>query len=496
MSERTSVGLAILTAGVVVGLAGDILLRVVPWGVNWPLWVFLLAAASLALARRRGVALLPAGRFLLLVAVTMAVPLAWRDSLTLNTLNVLLGLSALALAPRYARFDSPAVAGWLDYLATATASAYSACVGLPLLLASDVQWRELPRRAWLPLALATVRGVALAVPLLLVFGALLAAADAAFSSLVARLIDFQWREIFGHLLLISLWTWLVTGFLRQLLVSGSLPAVRLQPGGLRIGSLELWIVLGSLGLLFLGFVLVQLRYLFGGMSLIEASVSLSYSEYARRGFFELVTVASLVLPTLLLLDWLRAPLSPRQEAGYRLLLGLLIGLLFVILVSAAQRMRLYVEEFGLSELRLYASAFMGWLAVVFLWFAATVLRARRERFAYGALLSAYLVAIVLTVANPDDLIVRVNGVRDNPRHAFDGAYAASLSADAVPALLAALPQVPERERTLVARRLLQAWVPPASVDWRGLSRSREEARRLVGEREAELRALAGQNASR
>jgi hypothetical protein len=68
-------------------------------------------------------------------------------------------------------------------------------------------------------------------------------------------------------------------------------------------SVALWI----LNLLFLGFMAVQLRYLFGGADLVEVTAGLGYAEYARRGFFELVATAALVVPILLVADWAAAP---------------------------------------------------------------------------------------------------------------------------------------------------------------------------------------------
>ena len=56
--------------------------------------------------------------------------------------------------------------------------------------------------------------------------------------------------------------------------------------------------------------------------------------------------------------------------------------------SGLHRMRLYQGAYGLTELRLYTMAFMLWLGVVFGWFAWTVLRGHRERFAWGALTTA------------------------------------------------------------------------------------------------------------
>ena len=101
------------------------------------------------------------------------------------------------------------------------------------------------------------------------------------------------------------------------------------------------------------------------------------------------------------------------------------------MASATQRMRLYQSEYGQTELRLYVTAFMAWLALVFVWFALTVLRDRRERFAFGALLSAFGLIAALHVLNPDAAIVRANAALARAGHSFDVDYALSLSADAV-----------------------------------------------------------------
>jgi hypothetical protein len=109
---------------------------------------------------------------------------------------------------------------------------------------------------------------------------------------------------------------------------------------------------------------------------VQVVPGLTYAEYARQGFFELVAVAALVLLLLLVAHELlrRHTVSPGQQWLFRALAGGQIVLLYVIMASAGQRMRLYQEAFGLTELRLYATAFMLWLAAVFAWFTVTVLR--------------------------------------------------------------------------------------------------------------------------
>jgi Domain of unknown function (DUF4173) len=240
-------------------------------------------------------------------------------------------------------------------------------------------------------------------------------------------------------------------------------------------------------------VTLQVRYLFGGAAVIAETTGLTVAEYARRGFFELVTASALVLPVLLVADWATLVEGSRQRNIFRLLAGLLVTLVGVMLISALQRMLLYVNAFGLTELRLYTTAFMVWLGGVFVWFTLTVLMDGRPRFAFGALAQALVVLGALHLANPDALIARVNlttpgrwcdgclsqaDVRYVFNHTIDADYIArKLSADAVPVLLDEFWRV--SDKTAVARTLLERWGPESPTDWRSWDWSEWQARRLV-----------------
>jgi hypothetical protein len=215
------------------------------------------------------------------------------------------------------------------------------------------------------------------------------------------------------------------------------------------------------------------------MALRGRTRGLTYAGYARRGFFELVTVAMLVLPRLLLGRWLLPKKLRAEERIFGLLAGSMVAMLFVIMASAVQRMLLYQSIYGLTELRLYTTAFMGWLALVFLWFLATVLRGQRERFACGALVAGLGVIAALVAMNPDALIVRTNVAHVRAGRALDDGYLAALSADAVPALVRALPELDDARRPAVTLALLRRWSQPGGHDWRTWNRARELARSAV-----------------
>ena len=217
-----------------------------------------------------------------------------------------------------------------------------------------------------------------------VFGGLLMHADPAFDRLVSRALGIDLVSLVSHLATVVLWAWLSAGVLRLVCRTDEERAAAVAPRG-ALGLGEVGTVLVVVDLLFAAFVLVQFRYLFGGNDLVRELTGMSYAEYARRGFFELVAVAALSLPLLLAADHWIDHRDPARVRRVRQLSGVMLLFLDVMLASALLRMWLYTTQFGLTELRFYTTAFMGWLVVVFGWFVATVLRGRRERFGTGAL---------------------------------------------------------------------------------------------------------------
>ena len=482
MDERTRLGLGVLGASLILGALGDLLLRATPWGVNFFLWTAALAGAAAVVAVLGRLRVAGEGRWLVPVAVLFALGVAWRDSPTVVFLDLLAFLIAVSLAVLRGRSGRLRLTGISEYvLGGIYTGAFSSAGPLPVAI-RDVRWREVARGGWRDPALAATRGVFIAAPLLLVFGGLFVAADAVFEKLVVDFLGFDVAEVFGHLFLILLFTWVTAGLLWVALMARNPENLSFgRPDSLSLGIIELGIVLGLLDLLFLVFVIVQVRYLFGGAERVLTTAGLTYAEYARRGFFELVTVTALVLPTLLLAHWLLR--AGNRERAFRVLAGALVALLFVVMASALQRMYLYLEEYGLTELRLYATIFMAWLAGVLVWFLLTVLRGRRDRFAFGALLTGFAAILLINVMNPDALIARTNLDRLEEGERFDAYYLTTLSADAAPVLFEALPEIPEERLQIVPHLtveevLLDRW-KGGETDWRTWNLSRERARRLA-----------------
>jgi Domain of unknown function (DUF4173) len=456
VSERTRRALWTLGAGLAAGIAVRVLCEMLLDRLDVALSLGALALVVAVLAQQGVVRLPPRAGWHYAPLAPLVVALVWRDSATLYTVNLLAIVAGLALAAPRARMPRLARAGVSDYLAAGLATAAGTCSGaLPPLLAVD--WRELPGRGRLGAVRAAGLGLAAATPVVLVFDGLFRAADPAYAQLIASVVRIDLGDLLEHLLFTAAWVWILTGVLRATFLAAPIPTATGMRRSGTVAPTAVGTALGVVAALFLLFVLVQLRYLFGGHEAVLRTAGLTYAEYARRGFFELVWVAGLSLPLLLVADWAADKGDPVAVRRLRRLAGLVVALLFVILASALERMRLYTAAYGLTETRLYTTAFMGWLALVLGWLVATVLRGDRRRFGAGTLAAGLAVVGCLDLLNPDGMIVRVNGARAAAGGSYDAAYGTSLSADAVPTLLRTLPTLPAPARCAAARGLADRW---------------------------------------
>lgn len=497
----------LIAAGVVLGGAGDLLLHGGgPPGLNLSLWIALVAIAALALDRRAGLTRERRRAAWLAAGVVFAAGLAWRDAPPLKLLGLACATLAFALAAH--RLDAAWVrrAGVLHYAGALALGALHAWTAAAVALRDVACLRPRAARGGDPArstAAAVGRGLLIAAPLIAMFAALLISADAVFAELVTRVFDFDFERIAGHVLLFLILAWLSTGYLRGFLTGTALLPASLwghaEPSPLAakrpaLGITEIATVLAALDALFLAFVLVQFRYLFGGHLLVRSTPGLSYAEYARRGFFELVFAVVLVVPVLLIADWILDRRNRRDDSMFRLLAGFQIALVLAIAASAMERLRLYRASYGLTESRFYATVLLLWISAMLLWLAATVLRGRRDVFAFGMLTSGLATIALLFAVNPDAIVARTNLARMASARTparFDVVYASRLSADAVPVLLRGLPSLPRQVQCLLARHMLRRWSPDRERPLRSWNWSVARARKAVRDNQERLASLLG-----
>jgi len=392
------VGLGLVGTSAALGLAGDLLFHGRPLGLNVVLFALGFVAA-LALQLRIGRAPLHQGRrWMAAPLLVFSAAFLWHASPLLTAANLIAIAGAVSLGALRRTQASPLQAGVGDFGAAVASAGAGMFAGAVHLLRRDIPWQEAETMLRGGRAASVGRGLALGLFLVALFGSLFVAADAVFKNLVSSAVPDPAR-VWPHVLLAAAIGWATAGLLRDLIAAQDerrvLPPDGLLSRRLSLGATEVAVALGALVLLFAAFVAVQARYLFGGSALVEARAHLSYAEYARHGFFELVAVSLLVLPVILGAN----ALARDRVKLVRRLSAVLIALELVVAASALQRLRLYQEQFGLTELRLYATGIVVWLVCVFVWLCATTLRGRRH-FAVGALALGFAATAASTSSIP------------------------------------------------------------------------------------------------
>ncbi|MFB8383263.1 DUF4153 domain-containing protein [Streptomyces rubiginosohelvolus] len=325
---------------------------------------------------------------------------------------------------------------------------------------------------------AGLRTTAVAVVLLVVFGTLFASADAAFADLLGDLMpDVSLGEGPWRIFLFALG-------LAGALAAAYAAAAPVRWDGITVssgkprGRVEWALPLIVLNLLFAAFIALQLVVLLGGYEKVRAETGLDHAEYARQGFWQLLWATLLTLLVIALaLRW--APRGgSRDRTLVRAVLGTLCVLTLVVVASALRRMDLYVDEYGLTRLRISVAAMELWLGVVLvLILAAGVFGARFLPRAIAVSAAAGVLAFGLL--SPDGLIAEQNVQRFEARESagIDIDYVKDLSADAVPAL----DRLPEPERSC-ALRIIQREVLHTDTPWYATSWGEARAKEILEKR--------------
>jgi hypothetical protein len=465
--DPRSIARALLLLAIGIGVLGEIALDGPAPGIN----ALVMTAAVLGLAwvvRRPGRAPDPLDAWLPVTATLLAAFVAVRA----DPFVVLLDLAGSAA------FTGASVAAFSGLAVTRRSLSVILVMGVwvvesavagtaRLLLAARPPRREGPRQraTWLgPVA----RGLVLAIPLVAIFAVLFASADPIFRRVMDDLLGFtiDLGDLPGRILFAASIAWFAGGLLA--VAARGLPAIEATALGAAapptsigwprsLGTTEALVVLVAVDAIVGSFVGLQLAYLFGGLDTLAAA-GLTYSDYARRGYFELVAAAALAGGILVFLEY---QVITRTRAYLAMAIGL-VGLTLVVLASAVLRLQLYQDAYGWTELRLYVAVSIVAMAVT-LGTMAAFLATDRTRWLGHAIAVIGVVALVsLNIIAPAAFVAERNLQRvidpslvpPDGEATLDADYLAVLPDDAIPALVVALPHLPAADAGRIRRSLL------------------------------------------
>ena len=499
------------TLGLALSLAvsADALFRDGLGGAAFPVWVGMTVVSLVGLAWRGDLVVSREAAAWLTAAIFFSIGLAWRDSEQLQAFDFLatagsLLMAAAALNSRHPALFAPRIR---HTVRAAALAARTVIADFPVLVFRDAAARYDTGR-WTRVSQRAIRIVLVAGTLAVVFGSLLGDADPIFASYLA-LPNVDPAAFVRHAIVIAIVAWTIGGWARGALVGPSDTPHRIGALPIQLGRLEITTAFVTLIVLFSAFIVAQLGWLFGGEAYLRARTGLTAAAYARQGFFQMVWVVALVIPILVAT---RAALRHGWAlARLHSMLALpVVGLLGAIVLSAALRMRLYVQYYGLSTERVYPLVFMAWLAFVLVWLSVTTLRGRARRFGPGVVLSALTTLTGLNVIVPDAVVARVNVARSSTSAMpLDIRYLTKLSGEAAePAVLAVLTDA-RRAQSVVPTPLasvdqcttitdlLGRWGPTSAARvrrsrggaWRSSNAGETHALSVVAAHETELEAI-------
>lgn len=305
-----------------------------------------------------------------------------------------------------------------------------------------------------------VRGILITLPIAIFFLLIFSQADSVFDNFIGNffeaIID---AETIIRFALVGIASLLIGGGLVYVFYKRGYKQqeVSLQQilGRSFLGNIEISILLSSINIIFLAFIIIQFTYLFSvspslpieGMNPVRDILSLqgqnannqifisnhisngmNYSEYTRRGFFELCIAAGAAFMMLFAID---------AFAAYRKrwLSVALILQVFVVMASAFKRLYLYEQAYGFTELRFYSHAFMIWLGIIFLILLWKIARDLPEqKFLFASVIVSILALASINIINPDAFIARQNLQRYAETGKLDLEYLHTLSEDSLPAI--------------------------------------------------------------
>ncbi|HTE22500.1 MAG TPA: DUF4173 domain-containing protein [Candidatus Limnocylindria bacterium] len=470
----------ILGASVGLGLIFDILFYGKLPGISFPLYMYLVLAVLLLAAKKTGNAVPRQAVFAIAPLVFFAGMVYVRASGFLTFLNITASLYLLCLfvgmlfKPNLQKYLFP------DYLKPLYQLPAEVCNKSVQVLSAFAGRHH--AAAGYKVSPRVLRGIVITLPVVGLFVLLFASADLVFRRYLTEFFDFkidtQWVPRTFLVVAVACGFMGVLAYVTQKSTDREHSA-QATPGRkpLSWDLFETTILFASLNVLFLGFIVLQLAYLFGGRQNVVGQ-GFTYAEYARKGFFELMAVAVLTLVVITVAEKILLRGSERHAPRFKLLAGALIAQVLIIMASAFNRLSLYENAYGFTTLRLYSHIFLVWLAVIFGVLLYKIFWNRREHtFAFLSFMSVIALLAVINMVNIDAFAARKNIERYQTTGKLDTQYLTHLSDDAVGETVRLLDMPDFKSKDALAGSLYWRYqgLQRKSQHWQSANLSRDKA---------------------
>lgn len=158
--------------------------------------------------------------------------------------------------------------------------------------------------------------------------------------------------------------------------------------------------------LYIVFFISQINYFLSAF-LGNLPVDYNYSQYARKGFFELIVIEIINIGVIAFINTF-AKKSGAKKAGVLKFYNIIISFFtLVIIATAISKMVMYIDEYGLTQLRVYTTWFMILTAFIYLLIIIKQFKFNLKFSQWGTGIFIVMFA-VLCFSRPDALIAKYN----------------------------------------------------------------------------------------
>lgn len=224
---------------------------------------------------------------------------------------------------------------------------------------------------------------------------------------------------------------------------------------------------------YVAYVAVQCSTLVLGADYVRDRTGLTFAEYARSGFFQLVAVGVVTFVGLALVRPIVRSGRPVERRIVRGLAVVATACTIAMVVAAIVKLDLYADVFGLTMLRLYTMVFAAWLGLALLLALWSLFRLDREWVVPVVAATALIGVVAMNLANPERIVTEHNLTETITSDEFDVDYLLGLSTDAVPTIVAHLDDLSPADRATAVDALCGR---PSRSGWLDWNRSTDRAR--------------------
>ncbi len=420
------------------------------WGLGFAILIALINL-SFFIVRNRESRLIWLGISASVVSLIFGLMVAWRADGLIQFVNISVSIVLACTSLYFYKLDGVFNFKIIEYLT----APLSVVAQLPVALFGKIDQpgkEELPSSSASQISKSLVNGLLISIPVVGVLGYLLIQADPIFGKLTQDFLSsIIERLIVSIVLFTALFTFVRVQIKKTGIFSKQIDETKDQKG------YEMMVVLAAVAILFGIFIAVQFQYLFSNPDLSKLQevgiASLTYSEYVRKGFFELLIVGSIVIGIVSFIVKKLKQIDGREKILIQTFGSVVLLETGMILWSDFLRLQSYAMENGLTRARIAGFIFLLYLAYLLLVMLFEMIQKVNQKQLFLAIVPVTLLFIAsLTIVNIDSLIA----TRYQPKvnNEIDYFYITSLSADSYPSWKAAIVEANQLVGPMVVKETL------------------------------------------